>query len=340
MQGIVITGNRTVTLQDFPDPSPGPGEVIVAIKASGICGTDIHRYRAPPEAGPAIIAGHEPAGIIVAIGSGVSLHMARKDMRVMVHHYEGCTACNPCRTGWTQMCTSGAMKLHGRTAHGSHAPFMSVPAYAVIPLDDRLTFEDGAAIGCATGTAWGAIQRLQLTGRETVAIFGQGPVGASATALAAASGNRVIAIDIDPGRLALAAQLGAWQTLDGRDPGLVARILDLADGIGVDSVIETSGNQHAADQTLECIRPWGRACYVGVGVSVTFDVHASLRKQLTIMTSWTMSVTGQRDCAAFVAERGINLTPMFGSRWKLVDATGAFETADKQIDGKTFFGFG
>lgn len=337
MQGIVITGNRTVSAMSFADPAPGPGEVVVAIHAAGLCGTDLHRFRAPPEPGPPVIAGHEPAGIVAAVGAGVSQAAARIGMRVMIHHYEGCTVCRDCRSGWTQMCSSGAMKLHGRDAHGAFAPFMKVPAYTLLPLDDRLSFSAGAAIGCGTGTAWGALERMGLSGKDTLVVFGQGPVGASATLLAAAQGARVIALDVQPGRLEVASSFGAWQVLDAREPALVAQILDLTDGRGADMVLETSGNQQAADAALDCARPWGTACFVGVGARVNFDVYARLRKQLTILTSWTMSIGGQQDCADFVIERGLDLDALFTDRWHLDQAQKAFEQFDLQAGGKAVF---
>ncbi len=339
MQGIVITGNRTVELRPFDDPVPGPGEVVVAIKASGMCGTDLHRFRAAPEAGPPVIAGHEPAGIVVAVGPGVSPVQAREGMRVMIHHYQGCTECDPCRTGWTQMCEAGDMKLYGRSANGSHAPYMKVPAYTLIPLHDGLSFEAGAAIGCGTGTAWGALARMKLTGRETIVIFGQGPVGASATMLAAAQGARVIALDVQQSRLEAASSFGAWQVINPRDGDVVERILDLTHGKGADMAMETSGNDAAAAQTLLCVRPWGVTCFVGVGATVHIDVYALLRKQLTVLTSWTMSYPGQRACADFVVERGIDLDALFSDRWPLAEAQNAFLEFDRQVGGKGVFTF-
>jgi len=337
MWGIVITGNHKVELQHFDDPTPGPGEVVVGIAASGMCGTDLHRFRAAPEAGPPIIAGHEPAGIVVAVGQGVSPLLARQGMRVMIHHYAGCTVCDDCRSGWTQMCSSGSMQLYGRDAHGSHAPFMKVPAYTLIPLDERLSFAAGAAIGCGTGTAWGALRRLQLTGTETIAIFGQGPVGASATMLAAAQGARVIAIDLEPERLAAATAFGAWATIDVRNDDAVAKILELTHGKGADLVLETSGNSAASAQSIRAAKPWGTICFVGVGAVVSFDVYGILRKQLTMMTSWTMSYQEQRACADFVVARGLDLDRLFTDRWSLDQAQQAYLAFDRRTGGKGVF---
>ena len=184
MQGIVFIGERKLELQHFDDPTPGPGEVVLEIKASGMCGSDLKFYRSPPgvmmkalgfKAGATVIAGHEPCGVVVAIGANVNPKQARIGQRVMVHHYRGCGACPHCSTGWMQMCVEGVAEVYGVTGHGAHAKYMKCPATTLVGLPDELSFETGAAIACGTGTAWGALQRLELTGDQTIAIFGQGP---------------------------------------------------------------------------------------------------------------------------------------------------------------------
>src|SRR5689334_25233985 len=104
MQGLVFVGDRRVELREFPDPEPGPNDVVLAIKASGLCGSDLHRYRAPivsaEESTRLCIVGHEPAGQVVAVGPGVAPETASVGDRVMVHHYSGCGRCRQCRSGW------------------------------------------------------------------------------------------------------------------------------------------------------------------------------------------------------------------------------------------------
>ena len=125
MRGIVISGDCTVDLATFPDPTPGPGEVVIEIKASGMCGSDLHHYRRPRRAGATpVIAGHEPSGVVVAVGRDVTNPFARSGARVMVHHYHGCTVCEHCRSGWTQMCRTVPVTVYGADAHGAHAPYM------------------------------------------------------------------------------------------------------------------------------------------------------------------------------------------------------------------------
>ncbi|MFH1741863.1 MAG: alcohol dehydrogenase catalytic domain-containing protein, partial [bacterium] len=187
MKGVVFLGDRELELQEFQDLKPGPGEVVVEIKASGMCGSDLKMYRARGGAaslglgdvsGP-LIAGHEPCGVVAEVGPCVSEAQARAGMRVMVHHYKGCGVCKHCRTGWSQLCREGIV-VYGATANGAHAPYMKVPASTLVPMPDELSFEVGAAVSCGTGTAYSALKRIGLSGRETIAIFGQGPVGLAA----------------------------------------------------------------------------------------------------------------------------------------------------------------
>jgi threonine dehydrogenase-like Zn-dependent dehydrogenase len=215
--------------------------VILEIKASGMCGSDLHNYRAPANRGgvvtggikraAGVIAGHEPCGVVAAVGTAVTDKEARIGQRVMDHHYDGCGNCKHCRAGWTQMCLEGTV-VYGSGGHGGHAKYMKVPVSTLVPLPDSLSFVTGAAISCGTGTAWGALRRVQLQGGETIAIFGQGPVGLSATQLAVEMGARVIAIDIAPERRKLAQQFGAAEVIDPTARDMVAAIRELTHGEG------------------------------------------------------------------------------------------------------------
>lgn len=338
MRGIVFTGDCTVELATFPDPTPGPGEVVLEIKASGMCGSDLHFYRRPraAEAVP-VIRGHEPCGIVVAVGSGVSSPYARLGSRVMVHHYHGCTTCNHCRSGWTQMCRTVPVTVYGADAHGAHAPFMKVPADTLVPLDERLSFAAGAAISCGTGTAWGAFERLGLTGRDTLAVFGQGPVGLSATLLAKAQGARVIALDVDHNRLKTAQSFGADFTLNPMECSAPDAIRELTGGEGASLVLETAGAKAAGQDALRSVRPWGKVGLVGLGAEIQVSLAELLRSQIEIVTSWTMSIQAQKACADFVVERGIDLDALFTDHWALDQADEAYRNFNRQTGGKGVF---
>ena len=346
MRGVVFTGNRQLELMEFDDPVPGPREVVLEIKASGMCGSDLHRYRAAPGGGVSggikrsstpVIAGHEPCGIVAAIGSGVSETEARIGQRVMDHHYAGCGVCKHCASGWAQMCLQGTV-VYGSGGHGAHAKYMKVPVSTLVPLPDALSFEVGAAIACGTGTAYGALHRIDLRGDETIAIFGQGPVGLAGTQLAAAMGARVIALDPSPERRALAAEFGADEVLDPMGNDVVAAIRDLTHGEGAHKTLDCSSSPQARAQSVRAVRTWGTACFVGEGGDVTLEVSPDmLRRQVTLVASWTFSKMGQADCAEFIADRKIAAERIFTHRWKLDQAKDAYALFDTQTTGKGVF---
>jgi threonine dehydrogenase-like Zn-dependent dehydrogenase len=348
MKGVVFLGNRTLELRDFPDPTPGPGEVVLEIKASGLCGSDLKTYRAPPGgaaralglgAGATVIAGHEPCGVVVALGAGVEPKQARVGERVMQHHYRGCGVCPHCATGWMQLCDEGVKEVYGLTGHGAHARYMKCPARTLVPLPDELSFATGAAISCGTGTAWGALHRLGLQGNHTIAIFGQGPVGLSATQLAVAMGARVIALDTSPERLARAKAFGADLLIDpSKTDNVIGAIREATHGLGAHVSLDASSSPQARRQAVKCLRTWGKACFVGEGGDVTLDVSADmLRRQITIIGSWTFSTVGQAECARFIADRGIDVDALFTDRWKLEQAEQAYRVFDAQTSGKGVF---
>ncbi len=343
MKGVVFLGDRKLELREFPDPTPGPRDVVLEIKASGMCGSDLHNYRAPALGGAVtggikreagVIAGHEPCGVVVAVGSGVSEREARIGQRVMDHHYDGCGNCKHCRGGWTQMCLEGAV-VFGSGGHGGHARYMKVPVSTLVPLPDTLSFETGAAISCGTGTAYGALKRLNLQGGETIAIFGQGPVGLSATQLAAAMGARVIALDISPERRKLAKEFGAHEVIDARSNDTVAAIRDLTHGEGAHKTLDASSAPAARAACVRAVRSWGTACFVGERGDVTLDVSSDLlRRQVTLVGSWTFSKQGQAECAEFVADHNVAVDKLFTHRWRLEQAEEAYRTFDTQTTGK------
>jgi threonine dehydrogenase-like Zn-dependent dehydrogenase len=339
MRGAVFLGNRNVEVRNFPDPTPGPGEVVVQMKASGMCGSDLKFYRsAPGEAQAALglgdlqepfIGGHEPCGVVAARGPGVPEREAPIGQRVMDHHYAGCGVCKHCRVGWSQLCRAG-ITVYGVTAHGGHAEYLKVPARTLVPLPDELSFVAGAAVSCGTGTAYGALRRMHIAGGSTLAVFGQGPVGISATLLGAKMGARVIAVEKNAERRALAKQFGADAALESEK-----EILGLTKSEGVDLALDTTGVPAARLAAIRSAKTWGTVCFVGEGGDVTIDVSRDmLRKQLTLIGSWTFSAMGQLECARFVADNKIDLDAIFSHRWKLDQADEAYRVFDTQSTGK------
>jgi threonine dehydrogenase-like Zn-dependent dehydrogenase len=346
VHGLVFTGGREVELMRFPDPTPGPGEVVVAIRASGMCGSDLKFYRTPKGEDPGIgiklagpvVAGHEPCGVVEAVGAGVDPRQAAIGDRVMVHHAHGCDCCRTCRSGWPQMCDNGLEAIYGITANGGHAPFLQAAATNVVRLPDALSFKTGAAVACGTGTAYTALKRLDVSGDDTLVVVGQGPVGLSATLLASAMGARVIALDIEAGRLARAREFGAAAVVNPRDGDPVEAVLALTGGRGAELAMDTSGSNAGRQTALRATREWGRMCVVGEGHDLQIDVSADmLRKQRTILGSWVFSVMGLADCARFVAERDLPVEKLFTDEWTLEQGAEAYTLFDQQTSGKGVF---
>jgi threonine dehydrogenase-like Zn-dependent dehydrogenase len=212
---------------------------------------------------------------------------------------------------------------------------MKVPVSTLVPLPDSLSFVTGAAISCGTGTAWGALKRLNLQGGETIAIFGQGPVGLSATQLAVVMGARVIALDVEPQRRKLAQEFGAHHVLDAQSGDVVKAIRDLTHGEGAHKTLDASSAPEARAAAVRSVRSWGTACFVGERGQVTLDVSPDLlRRQVTLVGSWTFSKQGQAECAEFVADRKVDVERLFTHRWRLEQAEEAYKLFDTQTTVK------
>jgi D-arabinose 1-dehydrogenase-like Zn-dependent alcohol dehydrogenase len=260
-------------------------------------------------------------------------------MRVMQHHYQGCGTCVHCSTGWQQLCDEGVKAVFGVTGHGAHAKYMKCPVSTIVPLRDDISFIAGAAISCGTGTAWGALDRLDLRASQTIAIFGMGPVGLSAVMLAHRMGAKVIALDTNIKRLDRSLEFGADIAINPeKSDDVLKEIKDLTNGLGVHASIDASSSPVARSNSVKCVRTWGKACFVGEGGDVTLDVSNDLlRRQVTLIGSWTFSKHGQAECANFVAEKNVNVDKLFTHTWSLDNAKEAYELFDLQSDGKGVF---
>ena len=335
MRGVIFEGNRKASIREFPDPKAGPGEAVIQIKASGLCGTDLHRYRGDDPV--TMITGHEPCGVIAELGLGSPKTLNVGD-RVMCHHYSGCGICELCSMGYEQLCPTGHVTYGGGTGHGANADYILVPSRTLVHLHDSLSFEEGAAISCGTGTAWNGLQKMNISGRDTVVVFGQGPVGLSGTLSAKSMGARVIGVDVVSERLALSKELGADHVVNASNDDPVAAILELTGGLGASASLETSGNPTARQQVLRCLTPFGRCCYVGVGGPAEIDFNRDvIFKVITIFGSWTFSKAELIEISRFFVETRAPLSKLITHRYSLDQAEEAFQEFDSSTTGKCVF---
>jgi L-iditol 2-dehydrogenase len=150
-------------------------------------------------------------------------------------------------------------------------------------------------------------------------------------------GGRVIAVDIAPGRLDLALSLGASDVVDSSATDPVAEIMELTQGVGVDSALDASGATQARSQALSVTRPWGSLALVGVGGEFQPNLLSWLRTQVSVFPSWTFSTAGQSECAEFAATHAVTVDAIFTDRWQLRQADEAYKRADDQVAGKGVF---
>src|SRR4051794_22546706 len=212
MSGVRLPGDSSVRSVEVEVPTPGSGQVLLKMKASSICGSDIRAiYREHlgkgPEAYQGVIAGHEPCGQVVA--AGPDCRRLEPGDRVVVYHIAGCGVCEECRSGYMIGCTSPHRAAHGWQRDGGHAEYLLAEETTCILLPEPLTFVDGALVSCGFGTAYEGLLRLQLSGRDRLLITGLGPVGLAAAMRRPAPGaGPVIAPDAAPEPLRRAAAPG------------------------------------------------------------------------------------------------------------------------------------
>ena len=266
--------NQPLQLAEIPVPSIGKHDLLVRVRAAGICHSDVH-YRAgkSPVYPLPMTLGHEVAGVVEAVGDKVTRF--KPGDRVCLHYMVTCGNCYYCSTGNEQFCSQG--KMIGHYTDGGYAEFISIPERSAVLLPNEIPYVQGATLMCASATSFHALRKSRLKAGETAAIFGAGGLGMSAIQLARAFGAlEVFAVDINDAKLALAEQYGAIPVnATAGDP--VAEIRRLTAGKGVDVALEVIGLPLTMRQALQSLSVFGRAVIVGISnQSLTIDTYHEL----------------------------------------------------------------
>lgn len=339
MRGAYLPGNRTVDLREVPAPTPGPGQVLVAMRASTICGSDLRAiYREHlgkgPEAYQGVIGGHEPCGEIVEVGPGCR-RFAVGD-RVVLYHIAGCGLCADCRSGYMISCTSPVRAAYGWQRDGGHADLLVAEESTCVRLPDELSFLDGACVACGFGTAYEAVCRAGVSGRDAVLVTGLGPVGLAAGMLAKALGSHlVIGVDASPERVALASSLGAVDVAVPATDGVDDAVLEVTRGRGCEVSIDCSGSGAARQLALAATARWGRCVLVGEGGRLEIDVSPVLiHPQLTVIGSWVTSIGRMEELVDRLVRWGLHPERTVTDAFTLDDVAEAYGVADTATRGK------
>jgi threonine dehydrogenase-like Zn-dependent dehydrogenase len=339
MRGVYLPGGRRVQTRRVPVPEPGEGQVLVRMRSSTICGSDLRAiYRehvgSGPEAYADVIAGHEPCGDIVETGHGC--RRFRSGDRVVVYHIAGCGVCRECRSGYMIGCTSPKRAAYGWQRDGGHADYLLADESTCILLPDALSHLDGACIACGFGTAYEALRRTTVSGSDAVLVTGMGPVGMAVGLLARALGSPlVIGVDTVASRLELARCIGAADACLEAGSDTVGAVTELTGGEGCEVSVDCSGSERGRETALAGTRRWGRCALVGEGGR--FSAMASpqiIHRQISVHGSWVTSIGRMEELTGLLVRWSLHPECVVTERFGLDEAAKAYEVADEGRSGK------
>jgi threonine dehydrogenase-like Zn-dependent dehydrogenase len=331
MKAAFLPGNSTVEMRIVRVPKPSHGEVLIAVKASTICGSDIraiyHEHLGKgPEGYQGVIAGHEPCGQIVEVGPGC--RRFKSGDRVIVYHISGCGVCNDCRRGYMISCTSTEYRrAYGWQRDGGMAEYLLAEEKDLIHLPDSLTYLDGAQVACGFGTVYEALQKIGIDGNHAVLITGLGPVGLAAGALCRKLGaEKVIGIDISDERRDIALRLGLCDVALAAGPDSVNEVRELTGGNGVERAVDCSGHADARAVAIRATRKWGKMVMVGEGGTVAFNPSPDIiHDQKTIFGSWVTSTWLMEELVERLVRWNLHPEDIVTHRFSLDQASDAYE---------------
>lgn len=339
MTGVMLPGNRGLEFREYDIPIPVGNQVLVKMKASSLCGSDLRAIYRPtdqghgPEAYRGVIAGHEPCGIIEEVGPEVQVFKVGD--RVVIYHIGGCGVCDECRKGYMLSCRNSELrKGYGWQRDGGHAPYMLADPANLVKLPDALSYVDGAIVACGFGTAYSACLRVGVSGTDRVLVTGMGPVGLSVAMIARAMGAEVVGVESVPERRELAAQLG-FPRMVAPSETAVDELMALSGGYGYEVAIDCSGAAAARHTCLEAARDWGRVVFVGEGGTVDFAPSPLLiHKQLTLHGSWVCSIGEMMRLVELLERWNLHPEDTVTHRFNLSQAQDAYELFDTGKTGK------
>ncbi|MCP3962768.1 MAG: alcohol dehydrogenase catalytic domain-containing protein [bacterium] len=324
---------QPLDLVETPIPDLGPGEVLVAVEACGLCGTDlhiVHEGSIRPERVP-ITLGHEAAGVVDRVGREVAGWKAGD--RVAVYPHEPCGICPSCTGGSEALCPS--TRVLGLHLDGGFAQYLKIRADCLLSLPEEIPFDQGAILTDAVSTAYHALtRRAHLAAGETLAVFGCGGVGHHAVKLAKLLGaGRILAVDLEQGALRRAGEAGADEIIDATGASPARAIRELTGGEGVDLALECVGRASTVVEAMKSLRRGGRLIVVGVGTDRVQlpPLRVFVGAELTVMGSMGFSRKDMEEVLRLTAEGRLDVSQSVTQRWPLEKINEALEGLERRV---------
>jgi len=344
MRATVFRAPEDISVEEVDRPRPGPGEALIRITMTTICGTDVHIVRGEYPVRPGLVLGHEPVGIIEELGAGVTGYEIGE--RVLVGAITPCGQCHACLTGHLSQCGHGSGFeavggwRFGNTIDGAQAEYLVVPAaqanLAKIPND--VTDEQVVLLADIASTGFSGAESGGVRIGDTVVVFAQGPIGLCATAGAKLMGAaQVIGIDSDPVRLAMSRRMGADVALDFTKVDVVEEVRRLTGGTGADVAIEALGTQQTFESALRSLRPGGTLSSLGVysgKLEIPYTAFAAGLGDHRIVT--TLCPGGKERMGrliTMVRSGRFDPTPLLTHRFRLAQIEEAYRIFSGHLDG-------
>lgn len=340
MKGVKFLGSEKVIVDNFPDPKAGFREVVVRMKASAVCRSDMSLYHGTSVFDRAsesnIIPGHEACGVVEELGEGISDEEIKIGDKVAIYLGIGCGHCMYCQAGWYILCPS--WKCLGFDINGGHAELIKVPVQNCMIMPKDLGFIEGALSTDKFGGLYNAQKSLNVSGKDTLTIFGMGPMGQMGVVVAKALGANVIAVDILESRLESAKKAGADYVINSKAKDAVSEIKKLTGGIGADKAIDCSGNPKAQNDALDCVKKMGKAAFIGESKSTQFNPSEQwIRKKLAVIGSWYFPIWEYPEIANLIVSKKLNLDKLVTNVFSLEEAPKVYELFDKYETGIVVF---
>jgi threonine dehydrogenase-like Zn-dependent dehydrogenase len=338
MKALVFHGPNDIRLENVPKPEAGPGEAIIKVTLTTICGTDIHILSGGYPVEPGLIIGHEFVGVVDSLGEGVTGF--KPGDRVAIGAITPCGTCFYCQNGVSSQCGGalGGWKF-GNTINGAQAEYIKVPSamYNLAPIPDELTDEQVLFVGDIMTTGFSASDSAKVKIGDSVAIFAQGPVGLCATAGARLSGaTKIITVESIPERVEMSKRMGADIVLNPINNNIPKQIKDLTDGRGVDVAIEALGTQVTFENCMRSVRPGGVVSSLGVyeaNVVIPLDAFGAGLADIDIVSTLCPGGSERlRRMISVIQSSRADLTPLITHTFDLDNIIEGYRIFGKKLD--------